>query len=88
MAEVYYFQRSQIWEAGDPPDANSEIVRVKVQKGGPGRARRQLPSIGLGRVWVQVDQTGKVVPKCAPQTESMRGIYRDAAGAPKRGRTC
>lgn len=54
MSEVYYFQQSRIWEAGNPADPKSPTRRVKVQKGGPERARRQLGPAGLGRVWVQI----------------------------------
>lgn len=55
MSEVYHFQPSRIWEAGNPPDPSQPVVRVKVSKGGPDRARRQLGPLGLGRVWVQVE---------------------------------
>ena len=52
----YVFQRSKIWEAGNPIDATSAPVRIKVPDGSQeARARRKLPAPGTGRVWVLID---------------------------------
>lgn len=49
----YVFQKSKIWQAGDPIDPDSEPVTVKVQPGkGEEAARRRLPESGLGRKWI------------------------------------
>ena len=51
----YVFQRSKIWEAGNPVDPTSEPVRIKVPDGSQeARARRRLPEPGVGRVWILI----------------------------------
>lgn len=51
----YVFQRSKIWEAGNPIDASSASVRIKVPDGSPeARARQKLPATGMGRVWILI----------------------------------
>lgn len=51
----YVFQRSKIWEAGNPVDPTSETVRIKVPDGSQeARARRKLPKPGVGRVWILI----------------------------------
>jgi hypothetical protein len=51
----YVFQRSKIWEAGNPVDPTSEPVRIKVPDGSQeARARRKLPKPGVGRVWILI----------------------------------
>jgi hypothetical protein len=55
----YVFQRSKIWEAGNPIDASSKPVSVKVPDGSPeARARKKLPEPGTGRVWILVGIEG------------------------------
>lgn len=49
----YTFQRSKIWEAGNPVDSSLPAVTVKVPAGSPERrARRKLPLPGVGRIWI------------------------------------
>jgi hypothetical protein len=51
----YIFQRSKIWEAGNPIDTSSKPVRIKVPDGSQeARARKKLPEPGMGRVWILI----------------------------------
>lgn len=54
----YTFRQSKIWEAGNPIDENRDPITISAKS--EGRARRKLPDIGLGRVWILTDVKEKV----------------------------
>lgn len=55
----YTFQKSKIWEAGNPIDYSVKPITIKTQKGGvkgEKTARNKLGNPGLGRVWILINQ--------------------------------
>lgn len=53
----YIFQQSMIWEGTGKVDPHGEIKNIKAKD--EQRARRRLPSAGLGRDWILVDMRGE-----------------------------
>lgn len=57
QTRFYVFQPSKIWEAGNPVDPQKDKKKIKAKT--EAHARRQLPDISLGRVWVLIDTIEK-----------------------------